>query len=103
MTTTNTTTAQVFEKITEIKNNYPELTFNNEGYQYLSNEVKGKYNEQIEGVKNLIKSVFPYITEFNNFKPKHDGTFSIRCQGYYDEVTYFQGVYYFNESNFLID
>ena len=43
-----------------------------------------------------MKSLDPDFLEFNNFKPREDGSFAIRYQGIYDRQTYFKGVCYLN-------
>lgn len=83
----------------EIRKQYPELTFNNDGYQYLKPAVREQHAEQIKEIAAIMKEQFPRFVEFNNFKPRKDGTYSIRCQTYWSES--FIGVEYFTEENFL--
>ena len=83
-------------KLIEFKDNFPELTFNNNGYEYLSVETRNKYKKEIEEISEIMKSMDPDFVEFNNFKPRADGSFSIRYQGIYDRKTYFIGVCYIN-------
>ena len=83
-------------KLIEFKNNFPELTFNNNGYEYLSIETREKYKKEIAEISEIMKSIDSGFLEFNNFKPREDGSFSIRYQGIYDRQTYFKGVCYLN-------
>lgn len=88
----------VFEKLTEIKNNFPSLTFDNNGYQYIKPEIREQHKEQIKEIEEILNSEFVGIVKFNNFKPRKDGSFSIRCQCKYDES--FTGVVYLNKEDF---
>ena len=85
---------KIYETLVSYKEKYPELTFNNKGYQYLSQEIKEKYKEQIEEIASILKECIQGFIEFNNFIDREDGSFSIRCQHYWDEK--FRGVGYFN-------
>ena len=84
------------QKLIEFKENFPELTFDNNGYEYLSPEIRDKYKKEIGEISEIMKSLDSDFLEFNNFKPRSDGSFSIRYQGIYDRKTYFKGVCYLN-------
>ena len=84
------------QKLIEFKDNFPELTFDNNGYEYLSPEIRDKYKNEITEISEIMKSIDSGFLEFNNFKPREDGSFSIRYQGIYDRQTYFKGVCYLN-------
>lgn len=90
-----------YQQLSQIKNEYPALTFNNQGYQYLSREVKEKHTEQIKQIETILKNEFSGIVEFNNFKPRKDGAFDIRCQCKYDPS--FTGVVYLKEADFTAE
>lgn len=89
---------EIFAKLMEIKDKYPELIFDNNGYEYLSPAVKEKHKEQIEEISALLKEQFPDFVRFDNFKPRKNGTFSIRCQSHYSVS--FVGVEYLEEAHF---
>lgn len=87
-----------FEKLKALKENYPALTYDNRGYDELSNEIKESHKVQINEVFELLDSAIEGIVRFQNFKPRKDGTFSIRCQCKYDAM--FTGVVYLKEEDF---
>ena len=82
------------QKLIEFKKIFPELTFDNNGYEYLSPEIRDKYKKEIGEISEIMKSLDPDFLGFNNFKPRRDGSFSIRYQCYYDRISYFKGVHY---------
>ncbi len=83
-----------YYKLKKLQRKYPQLTFDNIGYQYLSPEIKESHKEQIKEIEDILKQSIEGFVEFNNFKPRKDGTFAIRCQYRWDER--FTGVGYFN-------
>ena len=88
---------EAFNRLNELKKQFPELTFDNEGYQYLPVEKREKHKEQIKEIEDiLIKKLNPIqgVVNFNNFKPRKNGGFYIRVQMYWDER--FKGVSYIN-------
>jgi hypothetical protein len=87
------TTNKYYDRLIELKNQFPELTFDNDGYEYLRKEVQEKHKEQIEEVSQILKETIEGFTSFNNFKPRKDGSFLVRCQHNWDES--FVGVGYF--------
>lgn len=86
------------EKLTEIKSNFPQLTFQNEGYEYLSKEIKENHKKEITEIESILKKEINGFCEFNNFIENKDGSFSVRCQYYWDNS--FKGVGYFNINEF---
>ena len=86
------------KKIIEIQSNFPKLTFQNEGYQYLSKEIKENHKKEIAEIESILKKEIKGFSEFNNFKINKDGYFSVRCQYYWDGN--FRGVGYFNINEF---
>ena len=86
------------EKLTEIKSNFPKLTFQNEGYQYLSKEIKENHKKEIAEIESILKEEIKGFSEFNNFRENKDGSFSVRCQYCWDDS--FKGVGYFNINEF---
>ena len=75
---------------------YPELIFNNDGYEYLSNDITDKYAEQIKEIESILRQVIQGFIKFNNFKPCKDGSFKVRCQCVWALSPYFIGVDYFS-------
>ena len=84
----------LIKKIIEIQSNFPKLTFQNEGYQYLSKEIKENHKKEIAEIESILKKEIKGFVRFDNFKINKDGSFSVRCQYYWDEN--FIGVGYFN-------
>lgn len=73
-----------YERLEKIRQEYPELTFKNDGYEYLSPEVKEKHKEQIDEIDIILKETIPGFDRFDNFFPHRDGTFSVRFQSDYN-------------------
>lgn len=90
----------VYAKLKAFQKNFPQLTFQNKGYQYIKKEVIEDHKEQIKEILALIKTQAPFITEFNNFKTYKEDKIGVRCQGRYDQTTGFIGVYYFALKDF---
>ena len=89
------------ERLTELKEEFPELTFDNDGYEYLSKEVSDKHQEQIKEISSILKTLIPGFIRFDNFKPRSDDTFAIRVQynwGHAEGERSFTGVGYFKLS-----
>lgn len=86
-------TLQDYNRLGELKEAFPELTFNNDGYQYLGSAVKEKHAEQIKEITDIMKKQFPNFVRFDNFKPREDGGFAVRCQTQWSPA--FTGVEYF--------
>ena len=89
-----------FKKLMLIRENYPQLTFNNKGYEGLKTEIVLQHKLQIEEISEILKKEFVDFISFQNFKPSKDGGFYIRCQFMYDRTTYFKGVVYLTEKHF---
>lgn len=88
----------MYNKLISIQKEYPELTFQNEGYEYLSKEIINKHKEQIEEISNILKTTISGFVEFNNFKIYKNGDIMIRVQYHWDKM--FVGVGYFNIEEF---
>ena len=86
------------KKIIEIQSNFPKLTFQNEGYQYLTKEIKENHKKEIAEIERILREEINGFSEFNNFKINKDGSFSVRCQYYWDSS--FKGVGNFNINEF---
>ena len=81
-----------YDRLVELKNTYPELTFNNDGYEYLKPEVKEAHKAQIEEISDILKETVFGFVRFDNFKPRKSGSFAVRMQTHWDER--FTGVQY---------
>lgn len=88
-----------YKRLQEIKENFPQLTYVARGYDGLSREIKEAHKEQINEVTEILQSEFSEFRSFQNFTPKKDGNFSLRCQFAYDES--FTGVHYLTEKDFI--
>ena len=73
---------------------YPELTFDNKGYKYLSKDIQERHKEQIKEISDILTETIERFRQFNNFKPRKDGSFDIRVQYAWDSN--YNGVGYFN-------
>lgn len=78
-------TNKIKNRLIELQHLYPYLTFNNDGYEYLSLEIRNNHKEQISEISSLMKEIDPAYVEFFNFKPRKNGSFAIRYNCYYDE------------------
>lgn len=90
----NITNINAYYKLILIKNKNPKLTINNNGYEYLSDEVKKLHKKEIIEITEILKLLIPDFVEFNNFKPRKNGSFAIRCQCRWS--SWFTGVCYFD-------
>jgi hypothetical protein len=91
------------KELIRIKENNPQLIFDNNGYEYLSPKVREENKEAIEEVSNLLKESLNGFSRFDNFKPRKDGSFSVRCQYNYnhgEKGLPFYGVGYFGINEF---
>ena len=95
--------ATYYERLKEFKDNYPELTFDNKGYERFSDEIREKYKDEIDEISYILKETVAGFSSFTNFKPyKEDGSFDIRLQYDYNHNgrgICFIGVGYFNINN----
>tara|TARA_R110002020_G_scaffold400027_1_gene610115 strand:+ start:2755 stop:3063 length:309 start_codon:yes stop_codon:yes gene_type:complete len=68
------------EKLEKLMEENPELVFDNDGYENLSKSVVERNKDSIKEVESILKKcVFQFI-RFQNFKPRKDGSFAVRCQ-----------------------
>ena len=70
----------------------PALIFDNDGYEYLSKEIKEAHAVAIQEIEKLLRTVFPTLTRFDNFKPRKNGRTAVRFQSRWAD--YFTGVNY---------
>lgn len=68
------------EQLEEIAENYPELVFKNNGYEYLPKEVQTRLKDKIEKINNLLRPHIGGYSHFNNFTPNKEGKLRVRFQ-----------------------
>lgn len=59
---------ELFEELSSIQRGHPELTFQSEGYQYLSPEVRADKETQIGRVEEILKEHVAGFQKFHNFR-----------------------------------
>ncbi len=72
------------QKLKDLKDQYPQLTFNNDGYQYLPKDVRESHKLAIEEIESLLKTLIIGFVSFSNFKPRSNGDIVVRYQVIYD-------------------
>ena len=83
-------------KLVDLFKAYPELTFDNQGYNKLGSDIVSRNKEGIEKIESLLKQCIVGFVSFQNFKPYKDGSIKVRYQVYYNEQRTFIGVAYTN-------
>lgn len=86
------------EELTKLMKEYPELIFNSQGYDEIPDDIKVFNAEGFEKVEALLKICIRDFVRFQNFKPRPDGSFAVRCQTRWSDT--FTGVSYFPLDNF---
>lgn len=84
-----------------IRRAFPELTLQNNGYDYLSKEVRKENKEIISGVLDLIRDYIPTVSKFHNFHKSIKGDWTVRVDYKWDDDINFFGVGYFPIKNFV--
>jgi hypothetical protein len=87
-----------YAELMKLKEQYPSLTFDNDGYQEIPADVKLANAIGIQKIEAILEVAVADFRRFQNFKPRKDGTTAIRCQTQWSEG--FQGVSYFPMENF---
>lgn len=87
-----------YEELVKLYQEYPELTFQNEGYQYLPQEVKERNKEGIDKINTILEKTVEGFVRFDNFKNRPDKNFWVRCQTKWSPG--FTGVNYFKIEDF---
>lgn len=82
----------------ELRLKYPELTYANNGYDNIPNDVRARNQEGQDAIEAVLKEAVVDFVRFQNFQPKKDGSFSVRCQTRWSEA--FTGVSYFPLEDF---
>lgn len=94
-------TDKYYNRLIEIQKQYPKLTFDNNGYEYIRKELE-EHKEVVNEINEILKATIGRFPEFNNFKPRpkghKDGDFAVRCQYAWDSS--FTGVGYFGINEF---
>jgi len=94
-------TSKNYKRLVELQKKYPELTYNNNGYDEINEDVMTRHQKQIKEISAILKEELPKsFVRFQNFTPRRDGSIAIRCQVIYDHVSYFQGVDYIPITDF---
>lgn len=83
-----------YKRLVELKKQYPELTYDNKGYDTLPKKIVESHSEQIAEITLILQSSLKGFSKFQNFKPKKDDTWTIRLQYAYSPS--FTGVGYFD-------
>lgn len=83
-----------FDRLMELQKEYPELTYDNKGYETLSKEIQERHTEVIKEIESILKASLKGFSEFQNFKPRQNDNFHIRSQHKWND--YFTGVGYFD-------
>lgn len=92
------TNAECYYKLLLFQKEYPKLTFDNQGYEYLNHKIQESHKKQIKEISDILKKSIEGFVRFDNFKLRENGTFDVRCQYYWDIS--FCGVGYFNINEF---
>jgi len=93
-----TDTINYFEELEALRLAYPDLTRNTHGYENIDPDVFAANAEGVAKIEALLKQAVSGFVRFQNFKPRKDGTFAIRCQTRW--AAHFTGVSYFPMENF---
>ena len=86
------------EELDALRVAYPDLTFNNDGYENIPDAVREANAEGQAKIEAVLKECVAGFVRFQNFKPRKDGTFAVRCQTHW--APGFTGVSYFPLENF---
>lgn len=82
---------QDYNDLKKIQKEYPKLTFQNNGYEYIKN-LSEEELKKVEEVNVILKRAILRFSEFNNFRLTSDGRIQLRFQYGYDNS--FTGVGY---------
>ena len=74
-----------YNKIKNIQKNYPVLTFQNKGYQYINkNNLSKKDEEKIKQIEEILNKSIKGFSKFNNFRLSDENEIVIRFQYNYN-------------------
>lgn len=85
-----------YNRLREIQDEYPDLTYNNKGYESLSREAFDKHKDLLDEITEICKETVNGFSSFNHFKKRKDGTVVLRLQYKWSDSPHFTGVGYFN-------
>lgn len=85
-----------YKRLVELQKQYPELTYDNHGYDEISDDVVARHQEQIKEISSILEQEITDFVRFQNFKVLKNGTIDVRCQVRYDSTIGFIGVAYYN-------
>lgn len=89
---------KTYDRLNQLKEQNPELIFDNDGYQYLPLETREKHKEQIKEIEQILTECGYQSVNFKNFKPRKDGSFAVRFDAMWDKT--FKGVIYVSLEDF---
>ena len=89
-----------YDALEALRLEYPELTFNNDGYEELPRAVKEANAHGIKRIEEVLKQAMPAFIRFQNFKPRKDGSITVRCQTRWPP--YFVGACYIPMEDFKV-
>jgi hypothetical protein len=87
-----------FEALSGVLERHPDLLFNNDGYERLSPKIVEANKSAIEEIEKLLRESVVDFVSFQNFKPRKDGSITVRCQTRW--APWFTGVTYIPLDNF---
>lgn len=85
-----------YNRLRELQDNYPKLTYQNKGYEYLDYEIRNEFKEQLDEITDICKETVAGFSRFNHFKLRADGTIVLRLQYVWSRSPHFTGVGYFD-------
>lgn len=83
-----------YSALTKIMETNPDLVFNNDGYEKLSEEIVAANKDAIQSIEVILKECVKGFVSFQNFKPRKDGSTAVRYQVRYNDEGSFTGVAY---------
>lgn len=90
-------TPELHEELQQIQADYPALTFQNVGYQYLKPEVREAHKEPIDRISAILREHVIGFSEFYNFRHDKEGAVVLRFNynwGAENDSMHYQGVGY---------
>ena len=91
-------TDKYYNRLKQIQQDNPQLTFQNEGYQYLNREIVENHKSQIAEITEILKTTMKGFEKFNNFRIRKNGDIGVRLE--YQWSSSFTGVGYFELEEF---
>lgn len=88
----------VYNKLSRLALDYPELIFDSCGYQELPQETIDANRKGFDEVSRILKDSVENFVSFQNFKPRRDGSLDVRCQTRWSPL--FTGVTYIKLEDF---